>query len=419
MKKLWIFGSLLLFGVAGTAVYVSDQRCDIREDAKPKVVHVYLDNATTPTFLQMVDMVANSDFDEKIVLWNRHQDDVPADLVQKYNIHFIYPTLREKITFYWERFQKYVDNLVSAYPVKRGIAYYEANLPVTLSRRIKEYMALYTKRNPEAKFVFHVNYDHAWRLLSYMLFELPENKIEKVYFYEDGTAWFAQYYLNKRIYPKLMKLVDIVSAKYPVFFKVTYSDVEKNGVSLKDFLQQNYKMTVLPIDYKMFASTLSFDQKRELLRFFNVEYGALESLFKDQKTLLLLTPPFFFIQGAEFDIFDAVGDNITFDSVVFKPHPTKEDTKAALRPILKKHPQMKIMPKQLPFEALVLLDMIPQYVMGITSSCFFSVPPDNIYKYIVNSPDSYKDTLLTLGILTPEKVVELSDLQKENEGLGK
>ena len=67
---------------------------------------------------------------------------------------------------------------------------------------------------------------------------------------------------------------------------------------------------------------------------------------------------------------------------------------------------LKPLPPHIPMEILLLSDYPFQYVAGAGSSAFYSLKPDEIIAYMPNAYRYYKKTLIHLGILSKDKVIE-------------
>ncbi|MGN1063053.1 MAG: hypothetical protein ACI4QM_01865, partial [Alphaproteobacteria bacterium] len=120
------------------------------------VIHIYLDFATLPSLLQMIDFVQAPEKDQKVIIWRRFP--------QRY---------------------KYVDlDTLNAQQIPLPVSeVYNAEALSIIDRHIQH---LYMN-NPWADYVIHAN---LWwgRALTCILQHIPPERVKHLYLYEDGLS---------------------------------------------------------------------------------------------------------------------------------------------------------------------------------------------------------------------------------------
>jgi hypothetical protein len=90
--------------------------------------------------------------------------------------------------------------------------------------------------------------------------------------------------------------------------------------------------------------------------------------------------------------------------LVLKEHPN-----LTKRTIAKKNqekiPNSIIFPKHIPFEILILADLMPDTVSGYTTSVFFVIPKEKIKYFITSNHDTYLPFLKELNMLTDKQII--------------
>ena len=171
--------------------------------------------------------------------------------------------------------------------------------------------------------------------------------------------------------------------------------------------------TLKEIDWHALANTLTEEQKTAIYELTEFDINLYKEQIKNKAT------DFFLLRGAfstpEEQIKTAIHLFKNQDKnrlLILKEHPSLSNKKIAQK-IQKQIPNTISFPKHVPFEVLILADLMPDTVSGYTSSVFFSIPAEKIKYFITTDKDFYLPFLKELNIVSDEKVIK--SMKEEND----
>lgn len=361
---------------------------------KEKKLHVFLDVASGPTLLQMIDFIRLPKTDKKIIAWERNRQNNP-ELLSKYNaceIKYIPIEAHKKNSYLWRR----------------------------VLADIREEL----KKDPNIKIVFYTNLYHVNVLLFPILQRLSPKNIQMIHLYEDGygniaASRFDEIIKNHQFDPKLKpkqfkKRNDAyyLGFVFPTVFHISFSNYIQKHPKLKDlyFLLQQGQGEIQDVDFKKIKQSLTKSEKNDLKHLLNLDADFYQKLFQksSQKTAFFLSSAGLSTDEIQKEarIFKKIYQSCPY-TVFLKPHPASSSR--ILTQILQKDiPQLFVIPSHIPVEAFYLTDCLPDYLMGYGSSVFLSMPLEKMLFYIKRIPkDTYLPFLLNTGLIRKEQIISL------------
>lgn len=358
-------------------------------------VHIYIDFATMPALMQMVDFIKVPKHDKKFIFWRR------------------FPNLNNRIN-------------LSEYNA------IQIDLPKSESKsKNKESFDIVTKsikkiydNNPDANYVIHSN---LWwnSLLIPILRTIPRNQVKHIHIYEDGLSNVVHSRKKHTIsvnpdnnYKTNLEL--ILNGKieythkydfafhtlYPVRYYFGFVDYMKKYNEFNVFINFISPENIQEIDWIRLSHSLTEDQKEVLYLLVGFDRQDYQLKTKDKMV------DFFLLRGASTKVEEQIKTAETLLNshdknriLILKEHPSLVKHNISQK-IKEKIPHALIFSKQIPFEILILADLMPDTVSGYTTSVFFSVPKERIKYYITSERDSYLSFLKELNIVTDEQVVQ-------------
>lgn len=366
-----------------------------------QTIHIYIDFATTPTLLQMMDIVQQPAKDKKFIFFRR------------------FPNLSSRIDL-----TKYgavqIDLPISEY------ANHHSNII------IENAIQTIYENHINADYIIHSNLWWNKNLIP-ILKIIPKRKIKQLHLYEDGVSNIV--YSRKKetlsVNPEKINyksdLESILSDEkiynhnynfafhllYPTTYYFSFIDYAKQHPEFDTFMSFLSGATLKEIDWFKFATILTDEQKSAIYHLTEFDINHYKEQIKDKST------DFFLLRGA----FSSPEEQIKTTASLFK----NQDKDRLL--ILKEHPSLSIQtmahkiqqnipnavmfPKHIPFEVLILADLMPDTVSGYTSSVFFSIPAEKIKYFITTDKDFYLPFLKELNIVSDEKVIK--SMKEEND----
>lgn len=326
----------------------------------PLIAHIYLDPASTPALFQMTDLVQQPAEAPKYVAWRRYTHELPQHLLTQLNIQ-----------------RSTISGSVS-----------NATFRETVKQEIKDFYRQY----PHYQFVIHGNMFHLWSFVP-ALAVIPKNQVKSLHLYEDS--------IGRILWNGCSTLRIDYAQNWPTVFRVAFWDeVKKSCPEQSDLTFQEtnlfqLKDTLSSVEKKNVYALAGFDEKTIRPLF---ENGAVAVYLDDQainmdKLLAWLTQEI----KAKPELEQATW--------LYKNHPRLGWHGHAWEPLKNNLKKIEALPFKVPFEILILADLIPQYVLGYGSSSFFSVPTGHVLGYIKRPYDPYVPVLKKLGILQDNHVL--------------
>lgn len=357
---------------------------------KPKI-HIYIDWATTPALLQMTDFVKQPQRDKKFIFWRR------------------FPNLTERV------------NLAELNAVQIDLPQSEGKNNICY-KIVKNSIQTIYEQNPDTDYVIHTN---LWwnELLIPILRIIPKEHIKHLHIYEDGVSNIvhSRKHLTTAIKSNHDYAADLQSilnnekqyshhydlsfhTLYPTTYYFGFVDYAKNDKDFNVFMDFISTATIQEINYEKIAQKLSEKQKKQIFELVGFD-------IKDYKKQIGNKPvDFFLLRGAfsstdeQINTVPTLFKNDKKRVLVLKEHPNLNNRTIAKK-IQEKIPNSIIFPKHIPFEVLILADLMPDTVSGYTTSVFFTVPKEKIKYFITSNHDTYLPFLKELNMLTDKQII--------------
>ena len=352
---------------------------------RPRKIHIFIDYATTPTLLQMIEFIKLPKEDIKFVSWDRYRHYLP--IMKKIQSNVTEWTFNEP---------------------------HEQNMPF-----IQNELKKITNRFVNPQFYLYFNYKHVGWEGHMILKSLPLEKVKALHLYEDGTGTFLRTYnrissdtiirsiqdyvqRNQITSARLIFLnqwLNILPYLYPTYLHVM---VGHNTVSVPA------NVTLVSVNFAKLKKRLSVTEKKKLFKLLNFQPLIYKKRLGKKKMGIYLYDGFNKSYRAK-AISTLKQDLLKMNNVVWfsKQHPrvagTQEDTKGFI----------PIKETFIPLEAFLLSNLPIEYIAGEGSSAFYSVPPEMIVGYVPNPERHYTQHLLKLKILTPDKIYDWHKPKKE------
>ncbi len=360
---------------------------------KPKI-HIYIDYATTPALLQMIDFIHQPVRDKKFIFWRR------------------FPNLHERVNL----------SDYNAIQIQLPIAENKNNLSWDIM--VQNIQMIYDQ-NPKAEYIIHSN---LWwnSLLIPILKIIPREQIHHLYVYEDGLSNVVhsrKYYtflINPENNDYKTDLMNIFKDQkkyshhydltfhtlYPTTYYFGFVDYMKTNNSFNLFVQFIGDKNIRNIDWTEIARHLTPKQKKALFSLIGFDVNHYKQQIQNKKVDFILLRSSHTAEEEQIKTISTLFKNYDKNRVlVLKEHPHLAHRVIATQ-IQKNIPNTVIFPKHIPFEVLILADLMPDTVSGYASSVFFSVPPKKIKYYITANKDYYLPFLKKLNMLGDEKIIQ-------------
>lgn len=353
-------------------------------------VYVYADFETGPGLLEMVEFIKAPKKVRKIIAW------AP-----------------------WQNLGKRIDLTVFnareiTYNPKPNEQYYY----YIMNQLMKE-LADEVKDNPHVQITLYTNLEYIEDMLDNLRRVISDRNIKHIHLYEKGfgqTVAQNKEQILKHTFskgPPLQKSHPATPFYTHEMFPTTYhlgyvSEIRKNQ-HFKGFLNLMNNAQLQNVDYQKIAKSLSARDKKKLALLLNIEpdtYSKAYQLTK-KKTAFLIGPKPGEKKQTEAQIFVlsellSAHDYFWF----FKPHP-HDDVEIITKRLKKQFPHMLVIPQNIPIEAFLFLDILPDYVGGYSSSAFFTLNNELFLFYIKRPHDNYLPFLLKQGILNQSQTLKL------------
>ena len=361
------------------------------EYPKGTTIHIYIEEATFPTELQLFDIVQRPKDTPKIISWNWLR--FPHLNLDNYNVTELGFGFRNSLYHYnKQKVEEFIQEL---------------------------------KNLKDNDFVIHANLYWIASIMPFLR-ELPKEKIKHIYLYEDGLANHlvpTPLPLIEANIPDIKQLTQMMEADgnsahksayflhkhYPVTYRISFWNEVKKKTMLNSFLELMKDADVENIDIQKIANTLTDEQKSELFKIFDFDVNFYKKIIKNKRV-------HFFV----------IGHYITYDDMDlqewFLQHNSSDDIlfiKGNSDQLYNRLIPAFSFPNQLPFEMLIIGGLTPTSVSGVASTLFYSLPKENIGKIIYEETDPHAKTIKNLLNLSDEqikllKVNSVDDLKSNN-----
>lgn len=397
MFKQIILG-FLIFILSGIAGFTFVNRT--------KTIHIYMDFATLPAFLQMADFVRTPMNEKKIIAWRRHPNLPQMINLKKYNAQFVILPQNE------------IQNREAL-------------------KKIYQMVQEVYKKNPKASYIIHSNLRWGENLAS-LLHIIPPKQVKHLYIYEDGVSNTVHSHkniaLNKKLaneneVNKLKKIIQKNNLKNYTYtlnfafhrlYKTTYFfsflDMIKQDPEFASFYKTLDGAELKPIDFNLLKKSLTPEQINTISQMVGFDKKAYVQQVRGRQT-------HFFLLGGDFvqkydqvtaakDFYVRFIEQEKEGVLVLKEHPWlsnisfKEDLQAKI-------PKAILFPRSVPMEILILTDLMPTSLSGYSSSTFFSFPSVKIIRYLTSEYDFYLHFFKKLNKIKDTQIDYLQNYEKE------
>ncbi len=370
MKKIYL-KILLILIVCFVVLHLSN---------KKQQLHIYLDPATTPTLLQMVDFIQKPTKDFKIISWNRFD-------------HYIKNKENFQNTFFIPVDKNYIsEDSYFFFQIKKLL-----------------------KKNPNTDIHLHFNLTHPTAYHFLVNHPLIKNKIKSVHIYEDASGHIFRDE-NVSFFPKS-----------PIPKPFFYHWGNPNKICAPDFSSDScknfntIKLYTIPIqiDFKKLTKSLSESDKKKIFDLAGFDYEKMNQLLNKKN-------PHFYIlgynwrssfYGAQLSALKELCNSKTNKNITwfYKNHPNNKfvPTHRTLQHLC---PNIEPIDAHIPFELLLIGGFKNIKVSGYSSSLFFNQEKENISNYMLRENDPY------IQILTKAKSLkedQIWDIPKQKVSLEK
>ena len=347
--------------VAFLLIVLSNFVCWAGENTQ-KTAHIYVDLASIPALLQMVDAVKQPADDPKLFIWKRFHTLPPDDL-----------TLKE---------------LNGTMPDAKSLGEQNYDLFIDF---VDEHVTDFYQKYPDYMFVIHLNLFHSKNRSGHIFDIIPEKQIQSVHLYEDAIG---RSYWDGGTERTFLAFNETSAPKYLHFggFVSKQLSLTENQLILEDFQE--------------IEKTLSVKQKSQIAKFVGFDSSQLSQIYLKRPTAVFLDDPSLTVEKAEMFLEKLMKDKrLKTYTWLYKNHPRVSEKTEVFELLNKLFPTVLPLPNAMPLESLILCGYRPTYIAGYGSSVFFSFKAEQILGYIKrNYLETYLHPLLELGILTPEKV---------------
>ena len=363
----------------------------------PKTVHIYIDYATTPTLLQMIDMVKQNPEEEKIVVWRRMRNLNKELLSKKYNAHEIY-----------------LDTDSDEYKSPENL--------ITIVESIHHLI----KKNNNTSYVIHANLDHIETLIP-LLQLVPISLIEHIHLYEDSigkTVLMADAKsIERKKLEEAVKQFEGIDKNYyrynlhkiyPVTYHLAFKHYIENFPTMHNFRMVVPTDLINDVSIHKIAKSLTDVEKQKLSELLDVN---IEDFNKENNIAVFALGYLGDIQGnkAQIELLRFIKQSVKEKNYTwfYKEHPWLTNDTYLKNTINKEFPDMKEIRKDIPLEVFIILGGKSFKFAGYSSSIFMSVPPKDIIYYIRRPKDVYLPFLFEQNIVSPKQVINIVDYIRE------
>ena len=329
----------------------------------PETVHIYIDLASTPALLQMVDAVSQPAHEPKLFMWKRFFALAPDDPILT-SLNAEWADAKFLGEHNYDKFIAFSDTAVQTFYHK----------------------------HPDARYIVHLNLS-AYPWSGHVFDIIPPAQIATVHLYEDSAA---------------RTLWDPISWQVYDAFVRTYGPALAH-VAFYDDLVQIAPNNIVRYDFQDLATRLSPHQKRMILHLAGLTDAFLKQTTDITTALVFIDDPIL-KQSEATDFLEHTNRTIPLKDLtcLYKSHPRTPAPGENLNLLRQYCGRVVVIPNAVPLEALLFSDIPIRYVTGYGSSIFFSFRADQILGYIARRGyEPYISVLKHLGLLTSDRIYRL------------
>lgn len=335
---------------------------NLNADRTSSVCHIYVDLASSPSLMQMVNAVQEPDEDYKLLILKRFHSR-KTSLLESKNIQ-----------------------ILGTYYLKNH-AYREFGYFVN-----KNVLRFYLE-HPKAQYHIHLNASHIDR--SGRIFDIiPPEQVKSIHLYEDSVGRFL--WDDSVLEPFFW-----LSARAPVYlhmrFPDSFSSVNKRRVVIENLKQKILKLTD--------------EQKEAVAQMAGVDTKKIRPFFNQKPVAVFFDDPVLSAEETE-SFLQNLSEKYDIKSYhwIYKNHPRIREKSQSYDVLEQFVGSVEILPNEIPFEALMVAGFLPDYAAGYGSSVFFSLDADQVIGYIKRKFwEDYLPLLEQVGIVSEDKVFDVGE----------
>lgn len=288
-----------------------------------------------------------------------------------------------------------------------------------IMNKLAEELSAEVKKNPDIQITLYTNLDYISDMLSNIRRVISDRNIKQIHLYENGfgqTVGKRKDILLKHVFlkgppkkPQHPAAPFYTHEMFKTTYHVGYLNIIRKSPEFKGFLSLMDDTEIKNVDYKKIAKSFSRSDKKKLAQLLGINIGEYKKAYKEatKKTAFLIGPKPLNKKETEAQIF-VLGELIEANDYqwFFKPHPHPSSNVITKR-LKKRFSNLAIIPAQIPIEAFLFLDILPDYVGGYSSSAFFTLDKNLFLFYIKRPQDMYLPFLLEQGILKRSQTLKL------------
>ena len=305
--------------------------------------------------------------------------------------------------------------LENATEIQNGTLYKRADF--------KEFKKIYNQ-NKNSKFIIHSGLFASFNRIIPFLNYIPKEKIKEIHLYESSAGrlkndWNVNSFtFNKAELEFCLKhhcirhsdLLFSLGILYPTVYHIGYLDELKKDENYKTFWENlsNTNTSFALMDFNELTKELTLKQKKQLFSWYGFDYKSYKSEIKGKKTEMFIVGHAA-EQEKEKEVVAAILDwfrshrqdmNTNLYVKWGRNKKLQENFNKKFRNLLKSFPNV-------PFELLILCDLLPDKISGTPSTLFFHLSPENIGN-IYNLPrKKHIEFLLKKNKISKEQIINL------------
>ena len=369
-------------------------------------LHVFIEvYATNPAFLQMFQYIRLSKESRKIIAWHRFPERANLIDLKKNNT--------KEISSPHTEFKK------------------EELVQEVLNETIKE-----MENDPKLKLVLYANMDKLEVVLRPFLENIPQERIKHIHLFEDGLGVLFKYKDSPNAFGhcSAQEFVEALKQKqfldghmafglayyYPLTMHLFGWDIIQDLPDYAEIRKNLKHIDVRNVDFDDLRETLSSKEKKLIYRLVDFDNDYWSKILKDKKSVIYTSgwlPPD--RAKAEQNILKKLMSDEQFSGLknseyiwIYKPHPSWAAYNA-IDALKRTFPQLMEMPAKIPFEILIIADLLPTKVAGFASSLFYTIDEGRILYYVTNTyredVGNYADFLKRFKKMDERKILQLYD----------
>ena len=350
-----------------------------------RMVHVYLDPASTPALLQMTNFVKQDPNDIKIVIWDRYVDHIKNKDTYKNTYFFTAGNF----------FKKTKHSLSDLAPHNRIVV-------------LLNYILYHNKK---IRINLHFNLEHTANYEA-IIQSSAKMHLDSVHIYEDANAWLLQDSTRDWVFQ------ETPYTKYLYYWGDYKKLCSKDSIMKRCSTVEEFKKTVVPINinYNTISKKLTEKEKEIIFNLSGLDYEKTKQFFHNKDVFIYVLGAHWHHPNVAIQL-SGLKSLCTPDKTwYFKYHPNKkyQPTYTVLNHLC---PGIQKLDAHIPFELLLIGGLKPKGVAGFSSSLFFPLNKEDILLYIPREYDRYIPILKQAQLIDESNTLDTAQQEinlKEN-----